>query len=147
MPEGSGLTLLELLVVLALAGILGGVAVLGHRALRPSLDLSSATRQVVMDLKLARVRAVTEHVNHRIVFAETGGSYQLQRLERDAYADAGVPARLPQDIAISDCTARDRAIGFRPRGNAESFGTVTLRNGTGSERSVIVDIAGQIRVQ
>ena len=46
----AGFSLLELIVVMALAAALAALSVVGHRALRPRLDLSSATQQVVLDL-------------------------------------------------------------------------------------------------
>jgi prepilin-type N-terminal cleavage/methylation domain-containing protein len=147
MAETGGFSLLELLVALSLATILAGISVLGHQAIRPSLDLSMATRQVVMDLKVARMRAVADNANHRIVFGIGSSSYQLQRKNDSSYTDDGQSAALPQGIAVIDCTAKDSAISFRPRGNAGSFGTVTIQNSHGDIRHIIVDIAGQVRVE
>ena len=48
---------------------------------------------------------------------------------------------------VVDCTAAGDGVGFRPRGYAITFGTITLRNASGDERRVIVDIAGRMRVQ
>lgn len=145
--RAHGFSLFELLAVLSLASILAGIGVLGHQALRPGLDLHAAARQVVMDLKVARMRAAAQRVNHRIVFTEGGASYQPQRQEGSGYTDVGAPAPLPRGIVVAECTANNNAIGFRPRGNAASFGTVTLRNANGDTRQVVVDIAGHVRVR
>jgi len=142
-----GISVLEVLVVVALLSTLGGIAVLSHRAMRPGLDLRLAARQVVTDLRVARLRAVAENVNHRIVFPNGAGSYQPQRKNGSTYVDDGVAVRLPRGILITDCNATENGIGFKPRGNAATFGTVTIHNGDGDERRVIVDIAGQVRVQ
>ena len=141
-----GFSLLELLVVVALIAILTGLAVLGHRGIRQQLHLHMAARQVMMDLKLARMRAVREHVNYRIAFAGGGAGYQMQRKTGSAYRDDGAPTPLPRGIWITDCTARDDAIMFVPRGSAGSFGTITLGNENGESRHVVVDIAGRMRV-
>jgi len=133
--------------VLSLASVLAGIGVLSHQAMRPTLDLSAAARQVVMDLKVARMRAAAENVNHRIVFTAGAGSYQPQRKNGSGYSDTGTPVPLPRGIVVVDCNANGSAIGFRPRGNAATFGTVTMRNGKGDVRLVIVNIAGQVRVQ
>jgi prepilin-type N-terminal cleavage/methylation domain-containing protein len=146
MTRGDGFSLFELIVTVALMSILGAIGALGHRAMRPGLDLSSAARQVVMDLKVTRMRAVARNVNHRIVFAEGGGSYQPQRKVGSQYSDEGPPVSLPSGIAILNCSALNAAIGFRPRGNATTFGTVTLRNAVGATRQVVVDIAGGVRM-
>src|SRR5579862_4078201 len=142
-----GMSLLEVLVVLAVIAILAGFAVLDHQAMRPRLDLRTAARQVVLDLRVARMRAIAENVNHRVVFPTGAGGYQHQRKSGGGYADDGVVVSLPRGIVIGDCTAPENGISFKPRGNAATFGTVTLRNRTGDEQRVVVDIAGQARVQ
>jgi len=142
-----GFSLLELLTVLALTAILAAIGVLSHQALRPSLSLDAAARQVVMDLKIARIRAITDHASHRLLFADGSASYQWQRKNGAGYVDEGRSVALPDGTAIAHCSAAGHAIGFGPRGTAASFGTVTLRNARGETRAVIVDIAGQVRVQ
>ena len=106
-----------------------------------------AARQVVLDLRVARMRAIAENVNRRVVFPSGAEGYQHQRKSGAVYVDDGVIVRLPRGILIRDCTATEHGIGFKPRGNAASFGTVTLRNRNGDEAQVVVDIAGQARVQ
>lgn len=147
MAISNGFSLLDLIVTLALIAILAAISALSHRALRPGLDLGSAARQVAMDLKVTRLRAVARNVNHRIVFADASGTYQPQRKVGTQYADDGFPVAMPRGIVVADCSARDGAIGFRPRGNAATFGTVTIRNANGQTRRIIVDIAGEIQVQ
>jgi prepilin-type N-terminal cleavage/methylation domain-containing protein len=142
-----GFSLLELLVVLALMAILAGTSLLNHQAMRPAIDLRMAARQVVMDLRLARLRAVAENVSHRVVFPTGAASYQHQRKTGATYVDDGAVVQLPRGILISNCTATDNGISFKPRGNAATFGTVIIHNGNGDERRIIVDIAGQARVQ
>ena len=147
MTEANGMSLLEVLVVLALIAIVGAASVLAHQAMRPALDLQIATRQVVMDLRVARMRAVADNASHRVVFPSGASAYQPQRKTGNAYVDDGMPVALPNGIRIAGCTATDGGISFKPRGNAATFGTVVMRNGKGDVRRVIVDIAGQVRVQ
>jgi Tfp pilus assembly protein FimT len=147
MTKASGLTILELVVALGLASILAGVGVLSHHALRPGLNLMAATRQVVMGLHATRMRAVARNTELRIVFANGSTSYRLQARNGTTYDDEGAPVTLAAGITIVDCTARASAISFRPRGNAGTFGTVTLQNSRGDVRRVVVDIAGHVRVQ
>ncbi len=146
MDHASGLTLLELVIVLSIASVLAGTTVLAHQALRPGLILSMAARQVVMDLKIARMRAVTDHVSYRLRFPGGSGTYQAQRKSGTGYDDEGRPVPLPQGIIVVDCTGRDQSISFVPRGNAGSFGTVTIGNARGEARHISVNIAGQVRV-
>ena len=147
MTNASGFSILELMVTLGLASALAGIGILSHNALRPSLDLTTATRQVVMDLQATRMRAVARNTSHRIVFSEGGSSYRLQRQSGSTYNDEGASIALPSGITILSCTAQNATISFRPRGNAGSFGTVTVRNADGNTRSIVVNITGQVRVQ
>jgi len=147
MTKTSGFSLLELMVVVSIAAILGGISVLSQQAMRPRLDLAMAARQVAMDLKVARMHAVTDNTNYRVVFPDSSARYQHQRKNGNDYVDDGVTTALPRGIVIAECTASDNAISFRPRGNAATFGTVALRNANGDVRKIIVDIAGEVRVQ
>src|SRR5262245_21763695 len=142
-----GFTVLEMLVVLALAAMLAGFSVLDHQAMRPALDLRMGARQVALDLRLARRRAVAENVTYRVVFATGAGAYQQQRKTASAYVDDGVAIALPRGVQIVDCNATGNGISFKPRGNAATFGTVIIGNRSGEQRRIIVDIAGQVRVQ
>src|SRR5690242_11873429 len=90
-----GFSLLELLVVLALASVLAGIGALNHQAMQPGLRLKTAARQVVMELKVARMQAVARNVNHRVVFPSGGTSYQRQRKTGNVYIDDGMPVPLP----------------------------------------------------
>lgn len=141
------MAILELVVALAIAAVLAGAGVLGHQALRPGLNLMTATRQVVMSLLATRMRAVARNTDLRIVFANGSTSYRVQARNGTTYTDERAPVALAAGITIVDCTAQASAISFRPRGNAGTFGTVTLQNARGDVRRVVVDIAGQVRVQ
>jgi len=147
MRHASGLSILELVVAVGLASVLAGVGVLSHQALRPGLNLTAATRQVVMGLLATRMRAIARNTDLRIVFSNGGTSYRPQARNGNTYNDEGAPVALAAGISILDCTAGASAISFRPRGNAGTFGTVTLQNSRGDVRRVVVDIAGQVRVQ
>ena len=144
--SANGFSLLELVIVLSLAAILAAIGVLAHQALRPRLNLSMAARQLMMDLRSARMHAVKDHLNYRLVFPGGSGSYQAQRRSGDGYQDDGYPIALQSGIIVAECTARDHAITFAPRGNAATFGTITIRNDIGDVRHVTVNIAGQVRV-
>lgn len=146
--RSRGFTLFELLIALALAGVLGAVAVPAVQRQLERLRLAAAARQVVMDLKLARARAIAGGAAQRVHFAVPGGSYQHERQRPGgAYAPTGPATALPDGVRVVDCTAAGDGIGFRPRGHAITFGTVTLRDAAGDERRVVVDIAGRMRVQ
>jgi prepilin peptidase dependent protein A len=143
-----GFTLLELLIVLSLGALLAGAALLNGPRLLAGWRLGAAARQIVMDLKLARARAILSSATHRVHFAVPGATYCHERQSPSGTYDPIAPATgLPSDVSIAACTAAGAGISFRPRGNAGAFGTVTLRNAYGDQRTVVVDIVGRVRVQ
>lgn len=142
-----GLTPLELLMAITLAGVLSAIAVPSVQRQIDAWRLAAATRQVVMDLKLTRARAIAGGAAHRLRFPVPGTAYQLER-QRGAggYRASGAAIPLPDGVRIVACTATAAAVAFRPRGHAATFGSVTLENAAGERRRVVVDIAGRLRV-
>jgi Tfp pilus assembly protein FimT len=143
----GGLTLLELLVTLSITAIATGTALLGLNRSLAGWRLNATARQLVMDLRVTRVRAMSENVDRRLRLP-SGGAYQPQRkAPNGTYSDDGPPTALSDGIRIVDCTGAGSSISFRPAGYAGAFGTVTLADALGGERRVIVDIAGRARIQ
>jgi len=148
MSTTRGFTLLELVVAMTLIAVLAGAALPGLARMLAGWRLSAAARQVVMDLKLARARAMLDSATHRVRFPVPGSGYQHERQRASGvYEPTGPRTGLPGDVEIIACSAAGSGISFRPRGHAGAFGSVTLRNSVGDQRAVVVDIVGRIRVQ
>jgi prepilin-type N-terminal cleavage/methylation domain-containing protein len=148
MTTARGFTLLEVLIAVALCLVVAGTALLGYRRTLAGWRLSAAARQVAMDLKIARARAMLTAATQRLRFAVPGRTYQHERQRRSgAYEPVFGPTALPADVEIVACTGAGSGISFRPRGHAGAFGTVVLRNRDGDRRSIVVDIVGRLRVQ
>jgi Tfp pilus assembly protein FimT len=143
-----GLSLLELLTALVVASILSGTALLGYRATMADWELNAAVRQVVMDLKATRIRAIAENAGQRILFEVPSTEYQRQKQNASSdYVNVAAPIPLPDGVETTDCTARGNAVTFHPRGHASTFGTIIVRNAEGTERRIIIDMAGRLRIE
>ncbi|HYD47562.1 MAG TPA: GspH/FimT family protein [Terriglobales bacterium] len=139
-----GFSLIELVVVLALVTVLGFGAASALGPTRGRVMLWLATTQVMRDLSAARMRAIAENQDHRLVFSAASSEYVLERIDGSSADPVGEPIALPLGVSVQSCSARDGALHFRPRGNAASFGTITLASG-GDTAKVIVNITGHAR--
>jgi prepilin-type N-terminal cleavage/methylation domain-containing protein len=142
-----GVTLLELIVAIAIAATLAGIGVLAYARMVDDLRLNQAARQIFLDLTATRARALADNVGRRLVFESDRDVYQPQQQVGTDYRDDGTCIVLPPGIDLAECTASGSAVAFRPRGNAGTFGTITIRNRVNRERRIVIDIAGRIRVE
>ena len=89
-----------------------------------------------MDLKLARARAIAGGGDAAHALRRRGCDLSARAAAAGgAYAAIAPATRLPDGVRVVDCTAAGDGVGFRPRGHAGTFGTVTLRNASGDERA------------
>lgn len=76
----TGLSVIELLVAIALIGVMGALAI--PRLNQSVLNLSSATQNLVGNIRMARANAVSRGAHYRITFS--ANSYTIERLHLDA---------------------------------------------------------------
>lgn len=91
--DKAGLTIIEMMVVLAVLGIILGISYPSFRHYLPTLRLESSVKQVLGNLRLTRQRAITEETYY-CFFTEKNGAetYDIFKdSDRDAVPDAGVP--------------------------------------------------------
>ena len=144
-----GFTLIEMMIVIAIAAIMSAVAIPVFMSMLPGMRLSGAARQVMTDLMAARMDAVKQNNQFRVFFNSPGANqYQiLDDNDNDGAADAGeaITTRNIQDN-YSDVTfnSTNNPI-FTPKGTATSLPTITLQNASGS-KSVSVSIAGRVKI-
>ena len=167
----SGATLLELMVVLAIAAILLLAGVPGFASLAHSSRLSSATNEMVSSLHLARSEAIKR--NSRVVVctsatgnfcAASGGWDQGWMVFHDANNNASVDAgesvilaqpALPQGYRMKGDSKVSRYISYSSSGGTKHVsgafqaGALTLCNASGSSdaaRKIIISSTGRARI-
>lgn len=132
----GGYTLVEIIITLALFGILAGIAIPGLVALLPTYRLSSSVRQVQSELHRIKMQAVSEQVGFQLVFVEGAPVYTILR--------AGVPwATKP--LADGIVITRTGKISFSPQGTAGSD-RVRLSNPNSVCTQIVVSATGRIRI-
>jgi general secretion pathway protein H len=128
----AGYTLVELLVVLAIMGLLLAAAMPMLSTTRPGLQAKAAARALAQDLVAARQEAVDKGIAEHVTLNPMTGRY--------AISPAGVRRVLPKAIAIAG-----NAIDFFPDGSS-SGGVITVSGAHARHRVTVRWPAGQVAV-
>ncbi len=73
----TGITLLELMVVIAIIGIMTSIAVGGLNSMVPKMRLNSAVRDLISNMQKARLEAVKRNTGCRVVFDTNNSRYAI----------------------------------------------------------------------
>jgi prepilin-type N-terminal cleavage/methylation domain-containing protein len=136
-----GFSMLEMLMVIAIMGILSTVSVSYLLAAQPHARLEQAELELTARLNSARHLAVSEECRTRLRFdtAVTPPEYWVQRMDNatGTWTNAALPLyALPAGVTLSGNTFAGSQVNFNTRGGLVSGGTLTLTSETG-ETSVM----------
>jgi type IV fimbrial biogenesis protein FimT len=131
-----GYSLLELIIAVAVAGILAAIALPSWNRLLPIYQLNSAARQVYSELHNIKMRAATENVGFQLVYSNGAAAYIIQR-------DSAVLVTKP--LAAGVTVTNGGTISFSPRGTA-SANRIRLRSSDGTCKQVVVSPTGRVRI-
>lgn len=142
------------MIVMAIIGILAGIAGPFFHEYRQNINLKEAARDLYSDIALCRHKAVAENVHYKVTFNQTANSYTILRggqLSTDSYvADVTKsPNTISSQVIICNITftGTPPQIIFEPRGTTSTLGRVILRH-TGIEKNaeITTNITGRIYV-
>jgi prepilin-type N-terminal cleavage/methylation domain-containing protein len=131
-----GYSLIELVVAVALAGILAAIALPSWNKLLPAYQLDSSARQFQSELHNIKMRAATENVGFQLVYANGAAAYTIQR-------DSAVLVTKPLPAGVIVTSAG--TISFSPRGTA-SANRIRLRSSDGMCKQIVVSPTGRVRI-
>ncbi|NLX17904.1 MAG: prepilin-type N-terminal cleavage/methylation domain-containing protein [Desulfobulbus sp.] len=146
-----GFTLMELMVTMAIIGIVSAIAIPNMVGWRAKRSLQGAINNLQADMQLARMRAVREGEVVAVLFERSTRSYRIFVDKNNNWlVDADEPelrqVTLPAGITISKCTFASDRTRFKANGMPSVIGTVALKNDTG-EHSLVVNRVGRLRTE
>lgn len=144
MDDARGFSILQIVITLAVASIVGTFAILNISSTRASLRLQNSVRQLAGYLEKARLDAIRRHGNSNIVFTDTT-SYNVTM---DFDGSGTVSTRtfpFESGVAIISTPLPSVTFNWRGRTSACTF-TFAVQNTRGEQSWVDVSDAGDVTV-
>jgi len=142
-----GFSLLELVVVLAIGGLLAGIAVprMGNASARYRAD--HAARCVALDFERARNNARLTGATQTITFEPSNHRYTVSGSPTGGASGFTVHLRASLDATITAVSFADHAASFSGYGECKAGGTVTIKVGSATRTITLDEATGQARWQ
>jgi type IV fimbrial biogenesis protein FimT len=152
--RNAGFTLIEMMVALAIGGIMTMMAVPNFAQMREIYRLRGATQEVYVSLQRARMAAIKENNGYRVYLAGGTTIVLHDDLNNDGVQDIGEPIiqrNVTADalgVSMTGMSAAS-ALTFRQNGTATISGgitTITVTNTSGYSKQLTVSPAGRITI-
>lgn len=145
----KGFSLVELIIVIALIGILGTFVVFAWQGFRDNNSLRTAARDIATNISESKQRAIVEGIRYRLTFSAGDSSYTIAA---DPYTAALTRTKLLTDFGPGlSIISTNFALGqltFLPRGTLSgTTGRVIVGNSRGSQATITVNVTGRTHVE
>ena len=150
-----GFTFIEVVMVVAIIGIVSSVALVDIPDWLSGLKVRQAARGVASTLQYVRLRAVSTNLQYRVRFSADRANYQIEK--KDAilgWMTEGIPRELPTAVAFNRAggdpiTFPGDTVIFRPDGSLAglSGGLYFLGGSQARYRITVLSATGRVRVE
>ena len=132
---GRGFSVSELVIVLAVIGILASIALPAWNKILTSFRLSASARLIHSELQTLKIRSAVENASFRLAYAAGATSFEIQREGKTL-----VVKPLADGVSIT----KGGVVTFSPRGTANG-NRVRLMGRDGSCQQIVVSQTGRMR--
>ncbi|MCP9470033.1 MAG: prepilin-type N-terminal cleavage/methylation domain-containing protein [Nitrospira sp.] len=140
----QGKTLLELIVTLAVLGVLSALAGPNLAHVYAQMQLQTVTTEVASELRLARQLAITRRDRVMVTLVRERESLEVGFLQEPNVHHVYHYGR--RGVAIDEPSGGDRVV-FYPSGRTATATTIRLRSKEGRTREVTVGFNGRVAVR
>ncbi|NIQ39105.1 MAG: prepilin-type N-terminal cleavage/methylation domain-containing protein [Proteobacteria bacterium] len=151
MSRQRGITLTELVVTIAIVAVLAVLLVPNLGSWIRHYRIKAAVREIVSNMELAKIRALKNNLEYRVVFEAATRTFYLERGNRSSsswkWTRVSRRISLPQKIRMN-VTFPTSSVQFNPHGTAGPGGSVDLTIPDGEKYHIALTTAtGKIIAQ
>jgi type II secretion system protein H len=146
--SNKGFTLVELMIVIAIIGILSAVSLYGWLGYQNNVNLKTAAGEVMADIASCKQRSVSEGVNYCIQFTDGSPNYSINASSctTPTQTQAKNLTSFGSGLTVSTTNFTLDRVSFIPRGTS-SFGDINLRNSKNSTATITINVTGRAYVK
>ena len=148
----GGFTLIEVVITVAIVGVLAMIAVPNMIGWRQERQMQGTARVFYSDLQLARFTAIREAETVSFIFAAPSGDYSLFIDPNQNYVlDAGEKLlnseTMPAGVTVENVTLAGNRTQFNSRGMAAETGNLDFTNSRGDRLTIYLNSLGRMSMQ